>query len=124
MNAVTFKITKSTPSWAITKPTYKSVVYPTKKTIGVPTYDPYLCRKDVVIDTILVDYDKKTYIFVGFKYWEVTPHGLVGSYSIFSRWPRLPGNLDAAYYYKTDGYTYFFQVFNLSILIMVVMNET
>ncbi|KAK6644656.1 hypothetical protein RUM43_000924 [Polyplax serrata] len=109
VNAVTFKITKSTPSWAITKPTYKTVISPTKKIIGVPTYDPYLCRKDVVIDTILVDYDKKTYIFVGFKYWEVTPHGLVGSYSIFSRWPRLPGNLDAAYYYKTDGYTYFFQ---------------
>uniref|UniRef100_A0A0P4W0G4 Peptidase metallopeptidase domain-containing protein n=1 Tax=Scylla olivacea TaxID=85551 RepID=A0A0P4W0G4_SCYOL len=68
-----------------------------------------LCR-DASIDAIVTLSDKKTYVFKGSQYWELTDKGVAAGYprSISADWEGLPSNIDAAFTWS-NGNTYFFK---------------
>ncbi|XP_071541370.1 uncharacterized protein [Panulirus ornatus] len=74
---------------------------------GGSTAGGSLCR-DPSIDAIVTMSDKKTYVFKGSEYWQLTDDGVAPGYpkSISEDWEDLPSNIDAAFTW-TNGKTYF-----------------
>ncbi|XP_050729691.1 matrix metalloproteinase-24-like isoform X2 [Eriocheir sinensis] len=76
---------------------------------GSGSSDEKLCR-DSSIDVAVTMANKKTYMFKGTQYWELTDDGVASGYprSISDDWGGLPSFLDAAFTW-TNGNTYFFK---------------
>lgn len=68
-----------------------------------------LCQ-NASIDAIVTTANKKTYVFKGSQYWELTDEGVASGYprSITDDWEGLPPHVDAAFTW-TNGNTYFFK---------------
>ncbi|KAK6644653.1 hypothetical protein RUM43_000921 [Polyplax serrata] len=68
-----------------------------------------LCKVYYAMDTMFVDKKKRTFVFVGSKFWELGAEGIEKGYprEITSKWPEAPHPLNAALNY--NGLTYFFK---------------
>uniref|UniRef100_A0A1Q3FP28 Putative gelatinase a n=1 Tax=Culex tarsalis TaxID=7177 RepID=A0A1Q3FP28_CULTA len=68
---------------------------------------PRLCSLDK-IDTIVNDASGQTFALAGNYYYDLSQRNPAGR-RISSKWPRLPGSIDAAFTYRGGRYTFFFK---------------